>query len=837
MSGNCTALATKADVAKLKGDLANKPNKFDVEKLSKLAVLPLLGGYATKEAVGSLNQYLVKQTKQAVQYSKESRQIASKANESFRQAARQINHNQARQARQAREAILQDRRRYSEALANANRSSREATAAASKAANQAGSAQATANQAAATANAAKAQASTAAAGLASVMALLPGILIAVASFGLIQGQLRATQARIDAQEAAFNQYNNDYIKLINLISQNRIAIEANNAAIANNNAVVENNKIITAANNSRMLDVESTNRSLVNRLNEANTTINSLIAQLNTANARLNAVDSKVSINANSISKLPPVPEIKDLIELSNLQAENQQLRRNFEAQQSDIKSLRNALNDALTRVPTKEDKYITRKVQESTITNASGIRDLNNQLVGIPSKIGQTVKSEFSNSIQTFKQDAQKQVQETIAKTNFTQFDIKKVAQEIDAKIAKVTTDFNERLHNAIDTIPKYQPTEIKQTVKNEVSNQVQQIQQVNNQQVQQINTKIDNVDAKVSNFPTVSAIAVAVGGLDILRQIKDKPTPTPLCAAPILVPPVAAQTKANGAAIGTLQGVTITQNAFTQKAVKVVSETATKIDKTVNHKDFGVQKIFEFGKKAWEATHADKVLQVVNTTLLVHNAMMLSNNLVQTMGEATSMALQALNIKDHNQQAIDVNGLVRGKLNAMLTSVLGAENYAALTARIAQANRIYQSGINILDATRNMFDATHSIGEVTLRHTGEIGNALRNAGVVAEDSYQEMVEKVNPASKRLMGLEKFRAGIDVAEEAFDSVAQVSGNVLEIQENITQIKTEKQTMITEMDTDKTAKKDARDLTKENSQITADFKKADFEAAPPTDNP
>jgi hypothetical protein len=279
-----------------------------------------------------------------------------------------------------------------------------------------------------------------------------------------------------------------------------------------------------------------------------------------------------------------------------------------------------------------------------------------------------------------------------------------------------------------------------------------------------------------------------------------------------------------------GLLNGADLAQGTVMAKAID-------RIDKTVHHKDWGLETVQKFADTAWKATQADKVLQVVNTTLLIHNAMMLSNNLFQTMGEATSMALQAVGITDHANQPIDVNTLVQGKINAMLSSVLGAANYKALTARIAKANRIYQSGINILDATRNMFDATHSIGEVTLRHTGEIGNALRNAGVVAEDSYQEMVEKVNPASKRLMGLEKFRAGIDVAEEAFDSVSQVSGNVLEIQQNIAEIKTSKTAMIKEMETDKTAKKAAEVITKQESQVTANPAKADFEAAPPKTSP
>ncbi|NJL52276.1 MAG: hypothetical protein HC930_08735 [Hydrococcus sp. SU_1_0] len=273
-------------------------------------------------------------------------------------------------------------------------------------------------------------------------------------------------------------------------------------------------------------------------------------------------------------------------------------------------------------------------------------------------------------------------------------------------------------------------------------------------------------------------------------------------------------------------LNGADLVQGGAMAKAVD-------RIDKTVHHNTWGLEKMQDFADTAWQATRADKVLQAVNTTLLIHNGMMLSNNLLQTMGEATSMALQAMGINDHANQPIDVNTLVKGKIDAVLSNVLGAENYKALTARIAKANRIYQSGINILDATRNMFDATHSIAEVTVRHTGEIGNALRDAGVVYENAYEEMVERVNPASKRLMGLQKFRDGIEVTEEAFDSVAQVSGSVLEIQQNVTEIKTEKTALVKEMDDDKKAKVDKRVETKTESEVTTIPEKADFEKAVP----
>jgi uncharacterized coiled-coil protein SlyX len=279
-----------------------------------------------------------------------------------------------------------------------------------------------------------------------------------------------------------------------------------------------------------------------------------------------------------------------------------------------------------------------------------------------------------------------------------------------------------------------------------------------------------------------------------------------------------------------GLLNSAGLLQGGFIQQAVK-------RIDDTVHHGTWGIQKIFEFGETAWKATHADKVLQVVNTTLMIHNAMMLSNSLGQTIGEAVNISLQALGIKDHADQVIDVNQLVRSKIHSMIVGLLGAEEAALLSARIAKANRIYQTGINMLDATRSMFDSAHAIAEVGVSNTGKIGNALRDAGVVAEDSYQEMIERINPQSKRLLGLQKFRDGLELAENAANSVAQISSNVVEIEQNVTTLKTEKAALAKEIDDDIKVKTDAKNLTKQESQVTADPAKADFEAAPPKSSP
>lgn len=703
----------------------------------------------------------------------------------------------------------------SSAAAAANRQALIAKGAALQNANALSSAQATANSALATANQAVAAATSLAARLA---ALLASVAITVASFALTQGQLRATQARIDQQEKALEAYNADYTRLINLISQNKIAIEANNTAIEATNATVRNNQNAIAATNSLALDAQSTNRSLATSLNEANARINSLVNELNAVNSKVSVATSIAVATSN---KLPPVPVIKDLSEVQNLSAENNRLRRQVELQQSDLNGYRVALNNLYARLPTQEDKFITRKVREQAITNASGIKDLNDQFIGIPSKIGQTVKSEFSNNIQTFKQDAQKQVSQTIANINFPEFDIKKVSREFDAKIAKISTDFNERLRSEISTIPKLQPTEVKQIVKTEVNSQIGGIAQVNNQQAVEINSKLDNLNSKFPDPLTLAGIATAVGGLDILRQIKNKPIPTPTCLAPVLVPPVGAGvTKAN-VAIGTMQSLTLAQGA----GIKTV---VTKNFDILSHSKHGLEAVQKFADIAWKATHADKILNGITTALVIHNAIMLSNNLGQTIGDAASGVLNAIGIKDSEGNPFNVNTVIRAKMTQLITSAIGSENYAALTAKVAAANRIYQSAANVLDLTRSLFDSARNVAELTAENTGKIGNALREAGAVYEDAYDLMQEKVNPQNQAQRRLEGLSNTLGNLAEGASAISEISSEVVETRENITQLKAERKQLEDETKLFLDAEKVKKDEVKTESQAETELAKIDF---------
>jgi hypothetical protein len=720
--GECSALATKAELAALESRY--------IPKVEKAGILSSAASTASQLAAAAAAVPIAK---------------AAQAYERSINAAN-IGQQAVNAARGAKADAVQAGKTAYEANRQALIAKGTAIDAAQKAATASATA-ATAQQAAATASAAQA---TAAARLAALAVFVASLAITVASFALVQGQLRATQARIDALEAAFDRYNADYTRLINMISQNRIAIQKNEAAIAAADVRIRNNEATIAVTNSRVSSVESTNRSLSQGLSEANQRINLLTSEVNAANAKSDSATKTANEaleKANlALSKIPVPPPPTDL---SDVYAQINGLERQIELLKSDNNGLKVALNTALSKVEQKEDKYIVRRVEKATITNASDIRDLNGQVVGLPSKFGSQLDSVTKTITQKFTEADIKTSNDIITKTGLNK---PQVEQIVDTKLKVVT--------------------------------------KMNQEQSDQINSKLDVISDKTSKFPTPTQIAIAVGALDILRQINSKPSGGTACLAPALVPPVGAQAKVNGAAIAGLQSVTVAQNVALQKGVTAVNTTVgtvakevTGVTKLLQNTQYGLQAIQRAANVAWKATQADKVLSLVNTALNIHNAVMLSNNIGRSMAYIANNTLQAFGVTDSTTGLpIDVGSIVKNKLNSMINSMLGVTQADALRRQLAGYNRIYQAGANVLWSVRSIMDSAYDIAETTGENVSQIGNALKKAGAVRENAYRLMPTDFRSTSRVQRRLEKIG---NVA----DTIEQISGDAVSLTEEVKEMK------------------------------------------------
>ena len=168
--------------------------------------------------------------------------------------------------------------------------------------------------------------------LGRLLALLPGILIQLFSFGLIQLQLRATQKRVDINEAAISQANADFTKLINLISANKNIIAQNNAAIqATNNRVSQSeraivrNENVNASNRAETARVAAENNSLRQQVTEANNKANNAISRANQLTTDLNTANAKIQELTNRLNNFKPSVTNTTVVEqkISNFYSDN----------------------------------------------------------------------------------------------------------------------------------------------------------------------------------------------------------------------------------------------------------------------------------------------------------------------------------------------------------------------------------------------------------------------------------------------------------------------------------------------------------------------------------
>ncbi|WP_013324518.1 hypothetical protein [Gloeothece verrucosa] len=221
---------------------------------------------------------------------------------------------------------------------------------------------------------------------------------------------------------------------------------------------------------------------------------------------------------------------------------------------------------------------------------------------------------------------------------------------------------------------------------------------------------------------------------------------------------------------------------------------------------------------EKLWEHRLVDRALAAANLACTIHNALMLSNNIALTLGSAIDNIGQLIGIKPPEGAATTITGAIGHAFESLAKSVIGAENYAELSLQFALANRIYQAGINILDAATNMLYGISEGLETIAQMGGKIGNACKKSGLFIESSLDWFSEKFVFKIGRLGGIMRF---LQTGQVMAESVEQITSSALNVVESAKQITTEV----------KDVQKDIKDL---QDKRKADENKAKTDSKQPT---
>ncbi len=784
--GNCNDLATKADVERLEALVESK-----IDKTQEASIV--------QQAVGISGQAI--QAGLALQAGRIANALDTA--QSAKQAAlgvRTIAQNAATAAGAANSAAL-----------NASQAARKASFDALYAQSRASSAASAASRAASVGTRALSTALNAIsiistlATIAFVAALAKQVSDVIQRVNELEQEVK--RIKVDAEYAvrnalvAVDKANEATTKALEAIAN------ANNLALQVEGIIREVEQVKEKADNaiSRANEAAAKANTAIELANATTVKADRAIAEANEATNKSNTAKTTADLALEKVNSLES--------KLNQSQVDNQQLKIQIGQLDSDNDALKALISSTVLRSEEKTSDYIVRTVKEATVTTASSITGLDGKLVGLESKISQTA----DNLTQTFDQKLANSINQA---TN-------SLKAELGA-----SNNLNEPTKAAVENLVKQEITnstltkeQIETKIKTDLDLKVKDYEKLNNDQYSKLDQKLTDANNKIDNqnFPSVAEIALGVAGIDILKNIFTNTNNPPrlTCQAPTLVPPVSAKVSAVNTAVVGLQGVTIAQSTAIKTAV-------TQNFNLLSHSEHGLRAIQDFSSKAWKATKADKIMNALTTAVVIHNAIMLSNNLATTISEATNLALDALGIKDESDNLIDIGAAVREKIDAVLSNLIGEASYKALTTRLAAASRVYQASANVYNLVREIGDTTRSITEVACENTGKIGNALLESGAVYEDAYDKMIDSVNPQSKAQLKLEKFRNGTEILENAAEAISSISSDVIELQELRTEIgegkaklDTARQEFRTAMETEKTQKK-------AESQADTDVNKPDF---------
>ncbi|MBH8563775.1 hypothetical protein I8748_16515 [Nostoc sp. CENA67] len=184
----------------------------------------------------------------------------------------------------------------------------------------------------------------------------------------------------------------------------------------------------------------------------------------------------------------------------------------------------------------------------------------------------------------------------------------------------------------------------------------------------------------------------------------------------------------------------------------------------------------------------HLDRVLNMMIWATTIHNALMLSNDIGQTLTVVINNVLNLIpGLKGDNDQPFDIGSVIGSTIDNLIKGAIGADNYTQLKETWAKANRIYQATTNVLNNLMNVNAVITNALEVIGSYTGRIGNALRIWGVVGEKAYSWMNPQPNFDNKWMTKLQQLQEGANTVAMVAQVPIDVTNAVAEFNNSTTE--------------------------------------------------
>lgn len=236
------------------------------------------------------------------------------------------------------------------------------------------------------------------------------------------------------------------------------------------------------------------------------------------------------------------------------------------------------------------------------------------------------------------------------------------------------------------------------------------------------------------------------------------------------------------NGAALsGLMAFLQALQATFLQPILAGINLINTKLGPVMA----GADGIGGFLSRLSKSLGVDRALNLIAIAANLHNAMMLSASLKITLLEVLSSVGNATGLLQTSEgDNVDLNAVFNQGVEKFVTLLLGEENYASLKVGLRKYSAIYRAANNVLSNVGNMFSSIGNGIEVIGEHTGKIGNSIRAAGLVRENAYQWMAEKMSVHTNKFM---TFQTKVGGVTEVLETINEIAESTIEGQQSYTE--------------------------------------------------
>ncbi len=605
---------------------------------------------------------------------------------------------------------------------------------------------------------------------ASTLSIVANLVTIIGTLGINIATVKILGNRIDQVEKAQLGFNQDYTNLINILNRNNQDIEAANADISELQGLISEQQII--------------NSELANDIESAQDNIDDLVLTVEKQQEAYNNLETVLEDFKTEVAEfqINTEEQVEDLnLTITDLESNLNIAKGNINILYEVIEQLSIDLADAQKRITEQEIKITQLEITSSVI-----IADIINLRSAIEADQDLTdarlssLEAEIilaKNNVSRGGVSTPSTVRETIVnQQNKTLELMNQLSTDPVADLPTITYQdilFGNNPFNSFfnQLFPTINPT-------SQIGGELVNFEEFN-----------VNQEARFTELATAMAALTTVTNninLQTTAQAITTATETAVCnttapggclTANLRNPLQQGQNTIQNLVSNVLQGLDLFQG-------QTILNRVTENNALLKNAEFGLQAINNFAKKAWENAKLDKVLNVLNTILALHNAAMLSRNLAQTVGDIATQALQFFGIKDAEDNLIDVNQFLGNTFQTWITNMIGTETYANIQTTWTSLNRIMVAAQGVVFAVQGIKNAMLEGLETVGNWTAKIGNNMMIQGLLEERSFPWMNENINFRNP----FSKFLQKIDTTEEIVGQVNSLVSSGIEAQENFNQL-------------------------------------------------